>query len=129
MKRKQLLLILINLVLVSGIIIAVLSISHSKAVDKSHNDLKNDLSYYATKAQELYWRPSVLGGGDRSFSGITLPKLSMVNSNATGRFFIVGSPTKDEIVIGGIGTITVGKDSTHVQVIVNEQNTTYQIIH
>jgi hypothetical protein len=129
MKRKQLLLILINLVLVSGIIIIVLSISHSKAVDKSHNDLKNDLSYYATKAQEFYWRPSALGGGNRNFSGITLSRLSMVSSNAAGRFFIVGTPTKDEIVIGGIGTITAGKDSTQVQVIVNGQNTTYQIIH
>jgi hypothetical protein len=129
MGYKQLLLILSILVLVGIALIVGLTLFHAKAVEASHNELKNDLFYYATKAREFYWRPLALGGGDRSFSGITLPKLSMVSSNTNGRYFIVGSPTKDEIVIGGIGTITVGKDTTQVQVIVNEQNSIFQIIH
>jgi len=129
MKLKHLLLILFTLVLVGGTIVVLLAISHSKAVEKSHKDLTNDLSYYATKAREFYWRPSALGGGNRSFAGITLSKLSMISSNTTGRFFIVGNPTKDEVVIGGIGKVMVGDDSTQVQVLVNEQNSTFQIIH
>jgi hypothetical protein len=107
----------------------VITIFQANAVEANRNALTNDLLYYATKAREFYWRPSTLGGGNRSFFAVTLPKLSMVTSNANGRYFIVGSPTKDEIVIGGIGTVTVGKDTAQVQVIVNEQNNTFQIIH
>jgi len=129
MGYKQLLSILFILVLVGSAIIVTLMIFHSKAVETSHIELKNELSYYATKAREFYWRPSALGGGNRSFAELTLSKLSMVSSNATGRFFIVGSPTKDEVVIGGVGMVTVGKDTTRAQVIVNEQNSTFQIIH
>ena len=103
--------------------------SHAKAVEANCNAITNDLLYYAAKAREFYWRPSTLGGGNRSFSGVTLPKLSLVSSNANGRFFIVGSPTKDEIVIKGIGTVTEGKDTTQVQVIINEQNNSSWIIH
>ena len=129
MVYKQLLSILFILVIVGSAIIVTMMILHSKQVETNHNELKNELIYYATKAREFYWRPSALGGGNRSFAGVTLAKLSMVSSNATGRFFIVGSPTKDEVVIGGIGTVTVGKDTTQAQVIVNEQNSTFQIIH
>jgi hypothetical protein len=129
MGYKQLLSILFILVFVGSALTATLMMFHSKAVETSHNELKNELYYYAVKAREFYWRPSALGGGNRSFAEVTLSKLSMVSSNATGRFFIVGSPTKGEVVIGGIGTITVGKDSTQAHVIVNEQNSTFQIIH
>jgi hypothetical protein len=129
MGMKQLLLILFILLLVGIVIIVAITIFQAKTVDANRNALTKDLLYYASKAREFYWRPSTLGGGNRSFSGITLPMLSMVSSNANGRYFIVGSPTKDEVVIGGIGTVTVGKHATQVQVIVNEQNSTFQIIH
>jgi hypothetical protein len=129
MGSKRLLLILVIMLLVGIAMTIVITKFQANAVEANRNALTNDLLYYAAKAREFYWRPSMLGGGNRSFSGVTLPELSMVSSNANGRFFIVGSPTKDEIVIRGIGTVTVGKDTTQVQVIVNEQNNTFQIIH
>jgi hypothetical protein len=129
MKTKQLLLILFILVLVGVAMTVALTRSQAKAVEANCKALTNDLLFYAAKAREFYWRPSALGGGNRSFSGVTLPMLSNVSSNANGRFFIKGSPTKDEVVIGGIGTVVTGKDTVQVQVIVNEQNNTFQIIH
>jgi hypothetical protein len=129
MGPKQLLLIFLIMVSVGIVMTVAITISQAKAVEANRNAITNDLLYYVAKAREFYWRPSTLGGGNRSFSGVTLPMLSMVSSNANGRFFIVGSPTKDEIVIRGIGTVTVGKDTTQVQVIVNERNNTFQIIH
>jgi hypothetical protein len=129
MKTKQLLLILFILVFVGIVMTIAITRSQAKAVEANCKALTNDLLYYAAKAREFYWRPSALGGGNRSFCGITLSMLSNVSSNANGRFFIKGIPTKDEIVIGGIGTVVSGKDTTQVQVIVNEQNNTFQIIH
>jgi|WetSurMetagenome_2_1015567.scaffolds.fasta_scaffold93105_3 hypothetical protein len=129
MGKKQLLLILCTLVLVGGAIVAATSLFHAKAVEANRNALTNDLEYFAAKAREFYWRPSVLGGGNRSFAEATSSKISMASSNSNGRFFIVGSPTKDEIVIRGVGKVGMGKDSTQVQVIVNEQYTTFQILH
>jgi hypothetical protein len=129
MGSQQLLLILLIMVVVGIAMTVGITIFQANAVEANRNALTNDLLYYAAKAREFYWRPSTLGGGNRSFSGVTLPKLSMMSSNANGRFFIAGSPTKDEIVIRGIGTVSIGKDTTQVQVIVNEQNNTVQIIH
>jgi hypothetical protein len=117
------------MVLVGVAMTVAITIYQANAVEANRNALTNDLLYYAAKAREFYWRPSTLGGGNRSFSGVTLLKISVMSSNANGRYFIVGSPTKDEIVIRGIGTVTVGKDTTQVQVIVNEQNNSFQIIH
>jgi len=114
------------------VIIIGLSITNmifqAKAVEANRKALTNDLLYYAAKAREFYWRPSTLGGGNRSFAGLTLPMISTVSSNTNGRYFVVGSPTKDEIVIGGIGTVSAGKDSTLVQVVVNVQNNSFQVI-
>ena len=129
MKSKQLFLILFILMFVGIAMTVVITRSHAKAVEANRDALTNDLLYYAAKAREFYWRPTTLGGGNRSFSGVTLPMLSNVSSNANGRYFIVGSPTKDEVVIRGTGTVTVGGDTTQVQVIVNEQNNTLQIMH
>jgi hypothetical protein len=129
MGSQQLLLILFIMLLVGIAMTVAITIFQANAVKANRNALTNDLLYYAAKAREFYWRPSTLGGGNRSFFGVTFPKLSMASSNANGRFFIVGSPTKDEIVIRGIGTVTGGKDTTQVQVIVNEQNNAFQIIH
>jgi preprotein translocase subunit YajC len=128
MKSKQLFLILFILVLIGIAMTVVITRSQAKAVEANRNALTNDLLYYAAKAREFYWRPTTLGGGNRSFFGVTLPMLSNVSSNANGRYFIVGSPTKDEIVIKGIGTVTEGKDTAQVQVIINEQNNSSWII-
>ena len=128
MIKKQLILILsIMVVIIIGLSITNM-IFQAKAVEANRKALTNDLLYYAAKAREFYWRPSTLGGGNRSFAGLTLPMISTVSSNTNGRYFVVGSPTKDEIVIGGIGTVSAGKDSTLVQVVVNVQNNSFQVI-
>jgi hypothetical protein len=129
MKKQKLLLILSIIVLAAAGIYVLAATAHSNAVKKSHDDLMKDLSFYATKAREFYERPAALGGGNRSFADITLSKLSLESSNATGRFFIVGTPTKDEVVIAGIGLVTAEDDSTRVQVLVTEQNSTFQVIN
>jgi len=129
MKQKKLLLIFLIIVLVGAGIYSVVSTAHSNAVKKSHDDLMKDLSFYATKAREYYERPATLGGGNRSFADITLLKLSVESANTTGRFLIVGTPTKDEVVIAGVGFFTTEGDSTRVQVLVTDQNTTFQVIN
>jgi len=128
MVKKQLILILsIMVVIIIGLSVTRM-IFQAKAVEANRKALTNDLLYYAAKAREFYWRPSTLGGGNRSFAGLTLPMISTVSSNTNGRYFVVGSPTRDEVVIGGIGTVSAGKDSTLVQVIVNVQSNSFQVI-
>ncbi|MBN1396587.1 MAG: hypothetical protein JXA06_01015 [Bacteroidetes bacterium] len=129
MKKKNLFFILAIIVLVAAGIYGLAATAHSNAVKKSHDDLMKDLSFYATKAREYYERPAALGGGNRNFADITLSKLSVESSNATGRFFIVGTPTKDEVVIAGVGFVITQDDSTRVQVLVTDQNTTFQVIN
>ena len=130
MGSQQLLLIVLSMVLVGISLVVAITLFQANAIEASRNALTDDLLYFASRARDFYWRPSTLGGGNRSFIGITsFNKISRMSVNANGRYFIVGSPTKDEIVLGGIGKIEVGDDTTEVQVVVNEQTNTFQIIH
>jgi hypothetical protein len=128
MGSQQLLLVVLSVILVGIAVALAITLFQANVVESSRDSLTNDLLYFATRARDYYWRPATLGGGNRTFIGISFPKLSSMSSNDNGRYFLV-SVSPHELVIAGIGRVTVGTDTTQVQVIVNEQNNTFQIIH
>ena len=129
MGSQQLLLIVLSMVLVGVALAVAISMFQANAVESNRSAITDDLLYFATRAREYYWRPTSLGGGNRSFLGIpSLRFLSQMTENENGRYYLV-STSQHELVIMGIGKIMVGSDSTQVQVIVNEQTNTFQVIH
>lgn len=128
MGSQQLLLIVLTMILVGIALALAITLFQANAIEASRNALTDDLLYFAMRARDYYWRPFTLGGGNRSFLGITFNRLSNMSANENGRYFI-SSVSQHEMVIVGIGKVTVGGDTTQVQVIVNEQNNTFQIIH
>jgi hypothetical protein len=128
MGSQQLLLIVLCMVMVGVAITVALMMFQANAIESNRSALTDDLLYYATRARDYYWRPSSLGGGNRSFAGLTLSMLSKMSSNSNGHY-ILESATNSEVVIRGIGNIKVGDDTTQVQVIVNELNNTFRIIN
>jgi len=117
MGQQQLLLIILGVIVV-GIAVAVgISMFTDNAISSNRDAVTNDLVNLGSRAQQYYRRPSMLGGGQGSFSGITadvsgLRKLtSMPNGqNANGTYSIVSS-SRSSLVLKGIGTET-GNDGT-----------------
>ena len=128
MGSQQLLLVVLSVVLVGIALVLAIQMFQANAIESSRNSLTDDLLYFATRARDYYWRPLSLGGGNRSFTGITFSRLSNMSSNDNGRYFI-SSVSQHELVIVGIGRVSVGTDTTQVQVIIDEQHNTFQIIH
>jgi len=125
MGQQQLLLIILGVIVV-GIAVAVgITMFKDNAVSANRDAVTNDLVNLAARAQQYYRRPTALGGGQGSFSGLTadisgLRKLtSMPNGqNANGIYSIV-STSISSMVLQGTGTETGNDGTTPVKVVMD----------
>ncbi|HUI65304.1 MAG TPA: hypothetical protein VL126_10715 [Bacteroidota bacterium] len=119
MGSQQLLLIAVGLVII-GIMIAVgMTMFQDQASSTNRDEVANDLAHYAAIARAYYRRPSVFGGGNNSFSGLTMAKITSKPINDNGTYTlspdpVTGSP--NHVSITGTGTQT-GLDGSPVRVV------------
>ncbi len=110
MGQQQLLLIILGVIVV-GIAVAVgITMFTDSAMSANRDALTNDLINLASRAQQFYRRPTVLGGGGYSFSRLTTTSISLLTnkpSNANGSYTIetagAGSGSNSMVVIKGVG--------------------------
>ena len=92
MGTQQLLLIVVGVVIV-GIMIAVgLFMFRDQAAATARDSISNDLIALATASQKYYRRPGAFGGGNNSFGGLTLSKLTTKGANANGDYTLTPDP-------------------------------------
>ena len=128
MGQQQHLLIILG-VLIVGIAIAVgIGMFRSSSTDMIRNAVISDLSYYAGKAREYYWKPLMLGGGDRSFENITMNRIMLNSENEHGIYSIV-STSKDELVLLGVGKTPGSDDSVKVQITIEPKKNTVLVLN
>ncbi len=129
MGSQQILMIIVGVVLVGVAIAVALSLFQANVVEASRNAIIEDLLFLAGRARDYYLRPAALNGGNRSFIGLNIRMLTLKPDNDNGRYFIVGSPTQNEVVLGGKGKVVVGTDTIEVHMSVDEATSTIKIIH
>ena len=125
MGQQQLLLIILGVIVV-GIAVAVgITMFKDNAVSANRDAVTNDLVNLAARAQQYYRRPTALGGGQGSFSGITadISGLRILTSipngtNANGTYSIISSSVSS-MVIQGTGTETGNDGTTPVKVVMD----------
>lgn len=128
MGQQQHLLIILG-VLIVGIAIAVgIGMFRSSSTDMIRNAVISDLNYYAGKAREYYWKPLMLGGGDRSFENITMNRIMLNSENEHGIYSIV-STAKDELVLLGVGKTPGNDDSVKVQITIEPKKNTVLVLN
>jgi Tfp pilus assembly protein PilE len=109
MGQQQLLLIILGVIVV-GIAVAVgITMFTDNAISANRDAVTNDLVNLSSRAQQYYRRPTSLGGGGNSFSGLTadgsgLQKLTAKPSNANGTYSIITAGTSTLVVLKGVGT-------------------------
>ena len=118
MGQQQLLLIILGVIVV-GIAVAVgITMFNDSATSANRDAVTNDLINLASRAQQFYRRPTALGGGGGSFSGLSSSGIklltktsgtSMINGN--GEYTIL-STSSSAISLQGEGTET-GNDGTN----------------
>ena len=108
MGQQQFLLISLTVILVALMVAVSIAMFMDQAAASNRDSLSNDLIGYASKAQEFYRHPTMLGGGGGTFIGFDLgndPK------NADGVFDIT-AVTPLSVDIEGVG-IELGYDEVN----------------
>jgi len=125
MGQQQLLLILLGVIIVAIALAVGLTLFQDSAVSANRDAISNDLVALAVRAQQYYRKPSVFGGGQKSFNNLTLASLTTKPVNANGTYDLV-SVGPGQVVITGTGvekgddgnslliTLTVFPDSTAI---------------
>ena len=119
MGSQQLLLIVVGVVLIGLMIIVGMTMFKDQASSMNRDSISNDLMHHAVQAQKYYRRPTILGGGEHSFGGLTLAKITKAVSNANGIYELSPDPatTGDGFVsVTGTGFNTGNDAVTPVQV-------------
>ena len=75
MGSQQLLIIVLGVIVVGIAVAAGIAIFGGNANQANKDAITHDLSLMASSAQAYYHKPSLLGGGGKSFTGITLNAL------------------------------------------------------
>lgn len=111
MGMQQLLLITLGVMLV-GIAVSVgITMFNDGAINANRDGLSIDLLNLASRAQQFYRRPTLMGGGGYSFSRLTTNAITLLTNkptNANGSYTIetagTGSGASAVVVIKGVGT-------------------------
>jgi hypothetical protein len=120
MGNQQLLIIVIAVVII-GIAVAVgVTMFRDAAASSNRDQLVADLAQYGVRAQAYYRRPSAFGGGESSFKGLTMEKITGRSTNMNGNYSldpdpITGTPASVKLV--GVGTETGLDGTTPVKVV------------
>jgi Tfp pilus assembly protein PilE len=107
MGSQQLLLIVVGMVII-GIMIAVgMTMFQDQATSTNRDEVSNDLSHYSAVVRAYYRRPSAFGGGQGSFRGLTMARITSKATNDNGTYSLSPDPvtgTPDHVTLTGIGT-------------------------
>jgi len=103
MRKKQLFLIVLWVIIV-GVVIAVgINYFHNKEVKLNRIAVIKDLNTLASNAQEYYKKPNEQGGGDISFQDYKIPQ--ELKSNDNGSYKVI-SVKPERVIIQGTGVET-----------------------
>jgi len=115
MGSQQLLLIVVGVVLIGIMVIVGVFMFRDQAAATNRDAMTNDLIHLASGAQKYYRRPSVMGGGNSSFDGLTLQNITSKPRNANGTYRLATDPvsgTPASVNIIGTG-VELGLDGTN----------------
>jgi type II secretory pathway pseudopilin PulG len=86
MGQQQLLLIVLSAIIVGIAIVVGINMFGSSAYQANQEAVLQDVVTIASRAQQWYRKPGILGGGDRTFTGINLTAIGFPDSTANGSY-------------------------------------------
>jgi hypothetical protein len=103
MGQQQLLLLILSAVIVGVAIVMGINMFAENAGQANQDAVLQDVLTIASRAQAWYRRPVQLGGGGRTYVGMTLTDLNFDAANSNGTYAVSGG-TATTVTITGVGT-------------------------
>ncbi len=119
MGNQQLLILALGVVLLAIAVAVGVTLFQDQAASSNRDELAVDLAQFGVRAQAFYRRPHALAGGEGSFGGLTMGKLTSQTSTMNGTYSLETDPAPQdaqEIKLIGIGTETLS-DGLPVKVV------------
>jgi hypothetical protein len=116
MGQQQLILVVLSVIVVGIAVVMGIDMFNSGAEAANIDAVVNDLVNMGARAQQYYVKPAEMGGGGRTFTGITIDDIG-VASNDNGTYEITDTQaqqitiTGTPAIAGGTVVCTVGPDS------------------
>ncbi|NOY59723.1 MAG: hypothetical protein GXO75_12465 [Calditrichaeota bacterium] len=121
MGQQQLLLIVLSVIIVGIAVVVGIQMFSASSASSNLEAVTGDLLNLASRAQQFYVKPSGLGGGGNSFSGLTansagIAKLTPKASNDNGTYTISTAGNGTSVTLQGLGTQDGDGDGTNCTV-------------
>ena len=119
MGQQQLLLIILGVVVIGIAILVGVAMFQDNALDHNRAQVINDLKMLGAKAQHYYTRPMTMGGGSKSFVGLTADARGIgllagvkFTDNANGTYLIKPPGGTDaNVVLEGVGKVMMSDET------------------
>ena len=118
MGQQQLLLIMLGVIIIGVAVVVGIGMFQDNAVDHNRALVIADLKVLGAKAQHYYSRPTTIGGGSKSFVGLTADARGIgllagtkYTGNANGTYTIKSDGTPTEVVLRGVGKVMMSDES------------------
>lgn len=102
MGQTQILMIVLAVIIVGIAVAAGIQMFGKSAITANRDAVVGDCQNIASAAMQYYKKPAEMGGGARTFTGLTLAKLGIAASNANGSY-AVAVVDPQNITITGTG--------------------------
>ena len=100
MGQTQLLMIVLAVIIV-GIAVAVgITQFGESALTANRDAVAQDCQRIVSQTQQWYRKPTSLGGGGNTFTGVTLPKIGVGSSNQNGSYALTVDSANQITVVG-----------------------------
>ncbi|NIA31516.1 MAG: hypothetical protein GWP06_16610 [Actinobacteria bacterium] len=121
MGQQQLLLIVLSVIIVGIAVVVGIQMFSASSASSNLEAVTGDLLNLASRAQQFYVKPTGLGGGGNSFSGLTansagIEKLTPKASNDNGTYTISTAGNGTSVTLQGLGTQDGDGDGTNCTV-------------
>lgn len=103
MGQQQLLLLVLGAIIVGVAIVVGINMFSTSAVNANRDAVVQDCMTLATRAQQWYRTPTILGGGGHNFTSIGLTSIRFPGTNENGTFALSGA-NQIQVTILGTGT-------------------------
>ncbi len=121
MGQQQLLLIVLSVIIVGIAVVVGIQMFSASSASSNLEAVTGDLLNLASRAQQFYVKPSGLGGGGNSFSGLTantagIAKLTPKATNDNGTYTVSTAGNGTSVTLQGVGTQDGDGDGTNCTV-------------
>ncbi len=106
MGQTQILMIVLAVIIVGIAVAAGIQMFGKSAITANRDAVVGDCQSIASAAMQYYKKPAEMGGGARTFTGLTLAKLGLPASNANASAYTLTVVDAQNITVAGTGVET-----------------------